>query len=174
MARLQEDESERRAFDDEMARWGLVSPLALVEHGLRCMHAGDGGASTVGKMLAIYANEVGAASEALIAALVRAEAAERELAEARAAQGIATGAAVVVRGEAERQHARAEAIAADNARLREALERIGESRDAGRHDGEPEAYPAILDTHDAESAVYSMWTDAAAALRAQPGEEAGR
>ncbi len=53
----------------------------------------------------------------------------------------------------------AAAVVAQEARARkleEALERIAESRDAGRHDGLPEECPA----HD----QYTMWLDARAAL----------
>lgn len=57
-----------------------------------------------------------------------------------------------------------EQLEADNKRLREALEYIAESHDAGRHDGKPEECPAHDDVF--------MWLMARAALATVTGGEA--
>lgn len=58
-----------------------------------------------------------------------------------------------------------DALAAENAALREALETIAEEHDAGRHDGLPEPCPAHED--------YVMWLTARDALRALSPEKEG-
>lgn len=67
-----------------------------------------------------------AVKQQLAAAINRAEAAAREQDEVRTSYRVALAAGMAVKAEAEKQHERAEAFAAENARLREALGRVAQ------------------------------------------------